>query len=162
MSSGLLRSVIRNTKLKGLWREKKVKCYTNIHNHTSGETWICLSQIGTRVVKGKVDALITFQRWINHRQSPLMQIQLGATKSVGMNTLFLLITTWSGISPMGCVLNGPTAMRHRVLNEGSPFQPAVWAHLAHLTVMAVADKFWLAGKYVAQRQHSINVHWMKW
>lgn len=61
-----------------------------------------------------------------------MQIQLGATKSVWMNTLFWLITMWSRISPMDRVLKAPIAMRQRILNKGSPFQPAVWAHLAHL------------------------------
>lgn len=151
--------MIRNIKLKGLRRQKKVKCYTNTHNHASGETLICLSQTGTQIVKGKVYTLITFQRWINYHQSPLMQIQLGTTKSVWMNTLFLLITMGSGISPLGCVLKAPTTMRRRVLNKRSPFQPAVWAHLAHL--LSVADKFWLAGTCRAQRKHSINVHWMK-
>lgn len=87
-----------------------------------------------------------------------MQIHVGATKSVWRNILFLLITMWSGISPMDYVLKAPTAMRQRVLHKRSPLSTCRLGSFGSLLFVAMSDKFWLAVKCMAQRRHSINVY----
>lgn len=47
--------------------------------------------------------LIVFRRWVYKSEGPWMQIQVGAAKSVWLTILSLLITTWSGISPLWIV-----------------------------------------------------------
>ena len=59
-----------------------------------------------------------------------MQIQVGATKSLWMDTLSLPVATWSAMSPVDCVLKASTDMRHETLNDGGPCQPAARVPLA--------------------------------